>query len=148
MKPWAYFDTSVIVKIYVEEPGTQEARALTQTHQLLSSVILSIEAVSAFARRKALGELTAEAFTTVLQHFREDAQFFEWVELTPPVRQEAESILCQHSLRTLDAIHLASAATVKTQLELPALSFITGDRRQLLGAEALGLTAIFIGNSS
>jgi predicted nucleic acid-binding protein len=104
MKPWAYFDTSVIVKLYVEEPGTPEARALVRKHRLLSSVILPLEVTSAFARRKTSGELSAKAFTTVLHHFQEDAQFFEWVELTSAVRQQAESILCVHSLRTFDAI--------------------------------------------
>lgn len=147
MKPWAYFDTSVIVKIYVEEVGTAEARTLVQAHQLLSSVILPLEAISAFARRKASGELSPEAFTTVLQYLRGDTQFFEWVELTLAVRQEAEVILCVHPVRTLDAIHLASATVFKNQLELPTLPFITGDRRQLLGAKALGLAAIFVGNA-
>jgi predicted nucleic acid-binding protein len=148
MKSWAYFDTSVIVKLYVEEPGTPEAKTLVQTHQLLSSVILPLEATSAFVRRRTAGELSVEMFATVLQHFREDIQFFEWVELTSLVRQGAESILCAHSVRTLDTIHLASAAIFKSHLELPALPFITGDRRQLLGAEALGLATIFVGNSS
>src|SRR5262245_59058319 len=132
MKSWAYFDTSVIVKLYVEEQGNPEAVALVQTHHLLSSVILSLEATSAFARRRTIGELSVETFAIVLQHFHEDIQFFEWVELTPLVRQEAESILCAHPVRTLDAIHLASAVIFKSQLELPALPFITGDHRQLL----------------
>ena len=148
MKPWAYFDTSVIVKLYVEEPGTPEARALVRKYKLLSSVILPLEATYAFARRRASGELSAKAFTTVLHHFQEDAKFFEWVELTAAVRQQAESILCVHSLRTLDAIHLASATLLQKQLELPSLPFITGDRKQLLGAEALGLATIFVSDPS
>jgi hypothetical protein len=35
-RPWAYFDTSVLVKRYVEEEGTGQSRALLGRHHLLS----------------------------------------------------------------------------------------------------------------
>ena len=34
---WAYFDTSVLVKCYVEEPGTPEAMRLIRRHTAPSS---------------------------------------------------------------------------------------------------------------
>ncbi len=86
MKHWAYFDTSVIVKLYAEEAGTQEAKALVRKYRLLSSVLLPLEVTSAFARRKDAGELSPGDFSTALGHFQEDRQFFEWVELTQAVR--------------------------------------------------------------
>ena len=145
MQPWAYFDTSVIVKLYVEEVGSQEARALTRKYRLLSSVLLPLEVSSAFARRKESGELSPEDFRTGLRRFQDDRQFFEWVELTQAVRQRVESFLQTHAIRTLDAIHIASALVFKERAEMTALPFVTGDRRQLLVAQALGLETVWVG---
>ena len=39
----AYFDTSVLIKRYVEEPGSDHARRLMRRYRLLSSVITSVE---------------------------------------------------------------------------------------------------------
>jgi len=93
MKRRAYFDTSVIVKLYVAEVATPEAKVLVRKHSLLSSVLLPLEITAALARRKAAGELTPEDFSTALEHFQEDQQFFEWVELARGVRQRVESLL-------------------------------------------------------
>ena len=145
MKPWAYFDTSVIVKLYVEEGGSQEARALVQKYRLLSSVLLPLEVSSALARRRDSGELSPEDFWIGSGHFQDDRQFFEWVELTQAVRHRVESFLQVHAIRTLDAIHITSALVFKESVEIPALPFITADRRQLLAAQAIRLETVWIG---
>ena len=145
MQPWAYFDTSVIVKLYVEEVGSQEVGALVRRYRLLSSVLLPLEVSSAFARRKDSGELSPGDFRIGLGRFQDDRQFFEWVELTQAVRHRVESFLQTHAIRTLDAIHIASALVFKERAEIAALPFVTGDRRQLLAAQALGLETIWVG---
>ena len=145
MQPWAYFDTSVIVKLYVEEVGSQEVGALVRRYRLLSSVLLPLEVSSAFARRKDSEELSPGDFRTGLGRFQDDRQFFEWVELTQAVRHWVESFLQTHAIRTLDAIHIASALVFKERAEMTALPFVTGDRRQLLAAQALGLETVWVG---
>ncbi len=45
----------------------------------------------------------------------------------------------------LDAIHIASALVFKESAEIAALPFITGDRRQLLAAQAFGLETTWVG---
>lgn len=145
MKPWAYLDTSVIVKLYVEEVGTPEAKTLVRKHSLLSSVLLPLEVNSAFARRKDAGELSPGDFSTGLGHFQEDRQFFEWVEVNQTVRQRVESLLQVHAIRTLDAIHIASALVFKESVEITTLPFLTGDRRQFLAAQTLGLETTWVG---
>ena len=145
MKPWAYFDTSVVVKLYVEEIGTPKAKAFVWKHALLSSILLPLEVTSAFARRKEAGELSSKDFSTGLRHFQEDRQFFEWVELNQTVRQRVESVLQVHAIRTLDAIHIASALVFKESVEIDTLPFLTGDRRQILAAQTLGLETTWVG---
>ena len=51
--PFAYFDTSVVVKGYVREPSSTMARALLRRHRCVSSAILRLEVVSALNRRRA-----------------------------------------------------------------------------------------------
>jgi hypothetical protein len=46
----AYFDTSAMIKRYVEEPGFAHTRRLMRHYRVLSSVIAPVEAVSAVAR--------------------------------------------------------------------------------------------------
>ena len=53
----AYFDTSVLVKNYVREPGSARAGQLLRSHAFLSSCIVSVELVSALMRRKSRQEL-------------------------------------------------------------------------------------------
>ncbi len=145
MKPWAYFDTSVIVKLYVAEVATPAAKVLVRKHSLRSSVLLPLEIISTLARRKAAGEVAPGDFSTALEHFQEDQQFFEWVEFAWGVRQRVESFLQVHAIRTLDAIHIASALLIKERVEIVILPVITGDKRQLLAAQALGLETLWVG---
>ncbi|MGH7387624.1 MAG: type II toxin-antitoxin system VapC family toxin, partial [Candidatus Methylomirabilales bacterium] len=55
---WAYFDTSVLVKRYVREPGSRRARVLLRRYRFLSSAIAPLEVISALVRRQSAGELT------------------------------------------------------------------------------------------
>jgi predicted nucleic acid-binding protein len=58
-------------------------------------------------------------------------------DLTPAIRSQAGR-LTPRSLRTLDAIHVSTAAS----LSLPDLDFITYDDRQAAAARALGLRVL------
>jgi predicted nucleic acid-binding protein len=58
------------------------------------------------------------------------------VDISDSVCQTASKAFPTH-LRSLDAIHLATAITVRDQLE-PQLSFATHDRRLALNARLLG----------
>lgn len=52
---------------------------------------------------------------------------------------EAQSLVENHPLRALDALHIASAQVFQRQLKLPVL-FISADSRQLAAAKREGLT--------
>ena len=48
---WAYFDTSALVKRYVDEPGRREVQQLLRRHDCVTSAILPVELRSALRRR-------------------------------------------------------------------------------------------------
>jgi predicted nucleic acid-binding protein len=73
--PWAYFDTSVLVKRYVREPSSASARTLLRQYQFLSSAIASLEAISALCRRRATGDLTKRDFAAIMSRIQKDRAY-------------------------------------------------------------------------
>ena len=138
----AYFDTSALVKRYVVEAGSVEVRRLLRTHRVLSSVLLRLEAVSAVRRRHAEGRLTEMQQRRLLRRIDADDASWELVTVVDEVVEAARRLLVAHRLRTLDAIHLASASVVVAEgLRLP---FVTADHRQAEAGRANGLEVIEI----
>ncbi len=141
--PWAYFDTSVLVKRYVREPGSSRARALFRRHRFLSSAIAPLEVMAALCRRRAAGELIPEDFSAILTRMREDRSYWELVEVSPLVLSRAEELIGDGVLRTLDAIHVASAVAFETASGV-RVPFITGDARQQGAATHVGLDVVWV----
>ena len=126
---YAYLDASALVKLAVREPETTALeRAILDCDALFTSEVGAVEL------RRALGRTghpaAAELAETVI-----DAVFL--ANLTPAIGAQAGR-LQPASLRTLDAIHVATAAS----LALADLEFITYDERQATAARALGLRVL------
>ena len=141
---WAYFDTSVLVKRYVVEKGSRQARNLLRRHRFVSSVITPLETVSALSRRRAMGEINDKDFASVLVWIRVDRAYWELVEVTASVLGRAEELLQKLPLRTLDALHLASAAAFQSASGIP-IRFVTADVRQADAAQDRGMEVIRVG---
>jgi len=141
---WAYFDTSVLVKRYVREEGSTEARRHLKNHRILTSAIAPTEAISALSRRRSLGELTASHFAEILSRMKADRAFWELVEVSALVLKEADEVILKTDFRTLDAVHLASILTFQAAsgIQIP---IITGDTKQQQAAARLGLETIWVG---
>lgn len=141
---WAYFDTSVLVKRYIREAGSVRARSLLQEHRFLSSAIAPIELMSALSRRLSAGELAERDFAEIRSRILRDRATWELVEITPPVLTQAEDLVQRTTLRTLDALHMATALAFQAVSGL-RVPFITGDDRQLEAAERLELNVVWVG---
>jgi predicted nucleic acid-binding protein len=134
MSRYAYLDASALVKLAVREPETAALeRVVLDREALFTSEVGAVEL------RRALGRTghpaAAEQADDVL-----DAVFL--AGLTPAIGAQA-SRLQPASLRTLDAIHVATAVS----LALPDLDFITYDERQASAARAVGLRVLHPGRS-
>lgn len=136
---WAYVDTSAMVKRYVRESGGAAVQRLLARHSLVSSVILPVELYSAFARRTREGTLAAVALPRLFTRVGADRTRWTLVGTTPEVIDEAQSLVENYPLRTLDALHVASARLFQRHLRAPLL-FISADTRQLAAAKREGLT--------
>jgi len=139
--PLAYFDTTVLVKRYVSEQGSARARTLLRVYRCLSSAITPLEAVSALHRRRLAGELSRSGFDSILRQLVDDRAYWSLVDVTSAVLDRAETVIRETGVRTLDAIHLASALHVQGAMgpSQHRLSFVTADSVQLQAALRLGL---------
>ncbi|HSB71181.1 MAG TPA: type II toxin-antitoxin system VapC family toxin [Candidatus Methylomirabilis sp.] len=140
---WAYFDTSAVVKRYIREPGSQRLRALLRRYRVLSSAVMPVEAVSAFSRRHASGELTARDFQAIIARLEKDRAHWDLVEVTSEVLSRAEDLVRRTSLRALDAVHVASVLTVERAAGL-RFAFVTADAVQRDAAAGLSLELVWL----
>jgi len=140
----AYFDTSVLVKRYFLEPGSSEARKLFRVYKPVSSQIALIESVSAVQRRRDAGHLRERDFKAILSAIRQDRKTWELIEVTAEVVAKAEELIPQIHIRTLDAIHVASAVLYQNRLGR-RLPFVTGDEPQRRAAGGLMGEVIWVG---
>ena len=143
-RPWAYFDTSVLVKRYVEEDGARQSRVLLGRHRLLSSAILPVEALAAIGRRREARDLSEADYAALAGRLQRDRVHWQLVDATRAVLGRAELLAGGQGLRPLDALHVASALEFETSTDL-RIPFVTADRRQREAAERAGLNVVWVG---
>lgn len=120
-----YLDSSAFVKLAVPEPESLALARRLGAHLIaLSSEILEIEAVRAAARVDGAAAARAERRLEAVA----------LLPLSPAIRRAAKT-LGPPDLRSLDAIHLATALSMGADLEV----VLTYDRRLAAAAEAAGL---------
>lgn len=131
-----YLDTSALVKLVVEERGSDAVDALVATTEYaVSSVIAYAECRSAIARGAKAGRVDAGAAGRSLEQVWGAVQTLD-VDLRLSAR--AGELASRHLLRGMDALHLATALEVAGP-ELP-IAFATFDRTLAQAARAERLT--------
>ena len=135
---WVYCDTSAMAKRYVRELGRAALMNLLARRRVVSSVLMPAELRSAFSRRVREGALPAIALPRLFERVATDRNHWTLVETTKEVFDDAEALIEAHPLRTLDALHVASARVFQRRLRVPVL-FVSADARQLSAAAREGL---------
>ena len=140
-----FFDTSALIKLYVEERGTSEVLGLIDELGGDRIVILDItllECRSAVRRRERDGDISGPDANRVLQQVHEDASTLYLVQpSSSAVIEEAARVLDTHALRAYDALQLAGCVTVRRRAPAPP-TFVCADGRLCAAAEFEGLDTI------
>jgi hypothetical protein len=142
----AYFDASALVKRYIDEEGRREVLQLLRRYEVVTSAILSVELRSALRRRVSDGTLDAAQVPEILKRVATDRAYWRLVEVASGVLAAAETLVAAHPLRTLDAIHVASAQLFAARITAAELIFVSADARQTAAAAAVGMTIRHIGS--
>jgi uncharacterized protein len=129
-----YVDSSALLKNYFTEPDSSVAQRLLGNDPVLVTSWVTLTEV----RRNLARELKGAQLREAKEQFATDLEAMALVSVDEAVCRGAAQIGEQLGVRTLDAIHLASAQ----RLAVPSLPFITFDLRQAQAARSLGFVAL------
>lgn len=137
-----YLDSSALVKLLIQEPGSDEVWAAVGAVAPVTSRITYAEARAALARRERESTLLHEGDWTMAR----DNLVAYWrrlrvIEVTQPVVEAAGDLADTFGLRGYDAVQLASAQ----QVALAGgedLCFVSFDRRLNRAAQVLGMNLV------
>lgn len=128
-----YFDSSALVKLVVEEPGTSLVSGLWDgCDAALSSRLAHPEVCAALWAARRNSDLTEDGLRSALATWEEFWAAVRPVELTASVERRAGELAGQRALRGADAVHLASALALGSS----DLVVAVWDRRLHAGAVA------------
>lgn len=138
-----YFDTSALVKQYFREPGSTRVRELLRSGERVFTAVLTYpETHAALARRRREGILSSLVARKLALRFDEDWETYEVVLLNRDVLTLARQVLYRHSLRSADAVHLASALLLARRTPEPRWEFVCADQRLRDSASVEGLRPV------
>lgn len=112
-----YLDTSALIKLYAEEPKTNEVQsAVGEAKVVAVSDICYIEARSALARKEREGTFTTEEHDEAVGHLKRDFREVYLLRLlTGGIVAHAGELAREHALRAYDAVHLATALALREE---------------------------------
>jgi predicted nucleic acid-binding protein len=111
-----YFDASYLVRLYLDEAGAEQVRALAAREQVASSLHGRTELVAALHRAYRDGRFSRTTFLQTLDQFQLDdkAEVVGWLIPERKIHERAENAFRAAGaaifLRAADAVHLACAA--------------------------------------
>lgn len=133
-----FLDTSALVKMYIKETGSDYVfKQVNSATKIATSQVAYPEAKSAFARRMREGHLNIKDHKKIVKSLDDDWNSFLVVELHLDISKNAGNLAEKHALRGFDAIHLASACSLRYLIK-SKISFLTYDSRQQEAALAEG----------
>ncbi len=132
----AYFDTSALIPLLIEEPATARAGPIWDAAEHVTSVrLIYAEARAALAQAARIGRLTAEGLATAVNALGDLYQQLDLVEIDDALVRQAGDLAQRHSLRGYDAIHLAAAERVRSDTSI----LVAGDHDLCTVAGRLGM---------
>ena len=140
-----YLDTSALIKLYVEEEGTEQVVEATQDAadgRVIIVDLTPLEARSAIRRREREGDISAADADRVLRQIENDCSMsFLTQPSTSAVMEEAARLIDRHPLRAYDALQLAGCLVVRDGMPGP-VTFVCADTRLCDAARHEGLEAL------
>jgi predicted nucleic acid-binding protein len=132
-----YLDTSSLIKLYIEEPGSDDVRQeLGQADTGATSTVSYAEARATFVRLRREGRLTPAIFLMVKRDFDADWSKFATIEPTASLCRSAGELAERYGLRGCDSIQLATFLEVARAAAASETRFSSFDRNLNRAANA------------
>ena len=111
-----YLDTSALIKLFVREAGTDEVQsACAEAAVLVTSGLTYVETYSAFARMRADDRLSTGGYEERIASFRAFWTQLATVAVDEVLGRAATLTSAHRRLRAYDAVHLASAVSLRAE---------------------------------
>lgn len=128
------FDSSALIKRYANEMHSDWIDELmSRDLDWAASALIATETAIGLGR----GDLARDVLASIDVRLSRDLEFFDLIPVDADCLTRAVGIGRGYRVKTLDAIHLAAAASVPGEFR-----FITFDGRQRQAAEELGLNVL------
>lgn len=132
----AYFDTSALVPLLIEEPGSAAARTLWDGATRVCTVSIAYaEARAAIAQARRIGRLDRPTASAAVDRLDEVYPQIDLVAVDEALVSSAGSLAGEQDLRGYDAVHLAAA----WELADGDLVVVASDRALVRAVQAVGL---------
>ena len=137
-----FWDSSALVPLLCKEPQSARCRAwLREDPVIVVWALAGTEIVSALARRRRGGAMTASAFKAAKRRLVQLEAAWNEVANLDAVRARARRLLETHPLRAADALHLG-AALLAVEESPHGIAFVTFDLRLADAAESEGFEVL------
>ncbi len=124
-----FLDTSALIKLYHQESGTQEIENLFSNFKITAvylSELAKIEFTSTIWKKVRTKEISENTAKITIALFETDFDKFSFISIDSMILEQSRLLFADYGmlgLRTLDAIQLSTAISLKTYSDL----FITSD---------------------
>jgi predicted nucleic acid-binding protein len=137
-----YLDTSALIKRFVAERGSPLIQAIvTRKGSVATAKVAYAEVYAGLTRKHREGHLSNRQYASACRQFESDWRAYIRVDLRDEILLVARDLIQRYPLRGFDAIHLASALSLKSALG-EEITFAAADERLLRAAEAERLRAL------
>jgi predicted nucleic acid-binding protein len=138
-----YLETSAVLRWLFGEPEAPKiVNSVREAAEPVCSALTLLEAQRALTRAERERPSRARNIRLLRRQLAEASADWDMMEITPDIRLRAGEPFPVEPVRTLDAIHLATA--LRFAGAFPGLPVLTFDQRILANLEELGLTNAFL----
>jgi len=131
-----YYDTSALIKLLIDEQGSELVRKLWgSAYTAVSSILVYPEGRAALATAHRSGRISRQGFRSSLRTFEALHESLVSVGVDKYVARDAGRLATDLDLRGYDAVHLATALDLAEE----ELVFVTWDDDLARAADASGL---------
>jgi predicted nucleic acid-binding protein len=125
-----YLDTSSIVKLYVDEAGSDAVHRLVSDADIVTTSVLAYaETRAGLARLRRERRLSPSSFQSAKRQFERDWPTYLALEVTDALRRAAGHLAEKFRLRGFDSLHLASFVEILSRSGTDVVHFSSFDDR-------------------
>jgi len=127
-----FFDTSALIKNYMEEKGSERVGELMEdAEKVIVAPTLEIECASTLSRMHKGGAYTRAEANELFGDIEMDVRFFDRVPFNPELEDASVRATFDHNLRALDSIQLGAAILRRDEID----RFVSCDKNLLAAAK-------------